>query len=794
MAEPQARRYLTRARAKAEDSTVENKLPYQWKGQTVAEKRKAYAIADIETNLSFSASTDSTAPRVTRATKRAAPSREIGSAAGAHVAPKRKTTKNSAVTKKSSIVAPSMQVKKVTFNDDKENLIPATPRRDEPPAEPERNADETDELMSSMGALSVKPLRVPATKLRLPTTNMNISSAFDPMPALSPSKARRPLPTPRGADDPDMEDELSSPIPKLAAKPIRPIGLSSPIRGLGQSAKKPLDLTASLTSPARRPPTSPFKLTTANTPFSKLNGDGPRSEITSPARRPPPSTLTAAGNQNRLKLSPTITLKIEVPDFSRAGIKSPAKRPKIPIVFRADESEDELGMDMEDYNLGRSPTRVPKKRVQIHRTPEDIDAQKYTIFEKDGPTTVELGRKEIARSSTPPSPVHDDILGGEMENDNLDAEGDIEMDDAVESELMEQISLSPTKYKSPTQGGSSYGFFGLQGGSEEEDEESPTYFTGNPFANINLQSERKILFPHPQIAIPKEREALVVKESDASIPIDPFLLTLDAPANLVGPVESLSGTIKVPVKLHSIDDDLSSEDEEDENEDGENTISSKSSSQNSTRSNAIRPAGVLAGAVVFVDVYTAEGADASAAFVETLRGLGAKVLKSWNWNPSSNGAPGEGERKVGITHVVFKDGSPRTLQKVKESKGVVLCVGVAWVTACEVEQSWVEESIYPVDLDHVPRGGHRRRKSMEPKALPMTPGDSSSDSANNLKTKTPKAMPRKIVFPQTEHPNRIADETNQVLMHNLLLARRKSMQFAPKIGSPLRRFTQISMD
>ncbi|KAH8152376.1 uncharacterized protein LAJ45_03216 [Morchella importuna] len=774
MAEPQARRYLTRARAKAEDSTVENRLPYQWK-----------------------ASTDSTAPRVTRATKRAAPSRAIESAASAHVAPKRKTTKNGAVAKKSSIVAPSKQVKKVTFNDDKENLIPATPRREEPPAEPERNADETDELMSSMGALSVKPLRVPATKLRLPTTNMNVSSAFDPMPALSPSKARRPLPTPRGADDPDMEDELSSPIPKLAAKPIRPIGLSSPTRGLGQSAKKPLDLTASLTSPARRPPTSPFKLTTANTPFSKLNGGGPRSEITSPARRPPPPTFTAAGNQtkNGIKLGPSVTLKMEIPDLSRPGIKSPAKRPKVPIVFKADESEDELGMDMEDYNLGRLPTRVPKKRVQIHRTPEDIAAQENTIFEKDEPTTVKHERKEMARSSTPPSPVHDDILGEKVENDDLDAEGDTEMDDADESELMEQIALSPTKYKSPTQGSNSYGFFSLRGDSEEEDEVSPAPFTGNPFANINLQpSERKTLFPNPQIATPKEREAPVIKESDASIPIDPFLLTLDAPANPVRPFESPLRTMKVPVKMHSIDDDLSSEDEEDGNEDGENAIASQLSSQSSTRSNVIRPAGVLAGAVVFVDVYTSEGADASAAFVETLRGLGAKVLKSWNWNPNSNGAPGEGERKVGITHVVFKDGSPRTLQKVKESKGVVLCVGVAWVTACEDEQSWVEESIYPVDLDHVPRGGHRHRKSMEPKALSMTPGGSSSDSANSLTSKTPKAMPRKIVFPQTELPNRIADETNPVLMHNLLLARRKSMQFAPKIGSPLRRFTQISMD
>ena len=91
---------------------------------------------------------------------------------------------------------------------------------------------------------------------------------------------------------------------------------------------------------------------------------------------------------------------------------------------------------------------------------------------------------------------------------------------------------------------------------------------------------------------------------------------------------------------------------------------------------------ILRGAVVHVDVHTTEGADASGIFVELLTSMGAKCIKQWTWNPRASIVAGEdpaASSKVGITHVVFKDGSKRTLQKVREAKGLVLCVGVGWV-------------------------------------------------------------------------------------------------------------------
>lgn len=131
--------------------------------------------------------------------------------------------------------------------------------------------------------------------------------------------------------------------------------------------------------------------------------------------------------------------------------------------------------------------------------------------------------------------------------------------------------------------------------------------------------------------------------------------------------------------------------------------------------------GVLSGAVVHVDAHTSEGADASGIFVELLTAMGARCVKEWKWNPRSNlaAAPNKSstETPIGITHVVYKDGGKRTLEKVRDAKGQVLCVGVGWVLDCERQGKWLDEADYAVDTGILPRGGSRRRKSMEPRML-----------------------------------------------------------------------------
>ncbi|KAI8624233.1 hypothetical protein F5Y19DRAFT_324668 [Xylariaceae sp. FL1651] len=279
--------------------------------------------------------------------------------------------------------------------------------------------------------------------------------------------------------------------------------------------------------------------------------------------------------------------------------------------------------------------------------------------------------------------------------------------------------------------------------------------------------------------------------------------------------------------------------------------------------------GLLRGAVVFVDVHTTEGADAGRIFVDLLTQMGARCVKSWPWNPNS---PTDGEptaSKIGITHVVFKDGGKRTLEKVKESNGIVQCVGVGWVLDCERENRWVAEKSYHIDPSLVPRGGHNRRKSMEPKAIanmngtlvtpmksntslprePQTvpnnymsrrdstlwvrtpsehdededaPGEQDWMSDAGMLTPVPKTPAPEMVAkfamditpgtPTTGSFDSLSPEREQLLMRTcppksvsfanlgkgllsqngdqsvmmrLMAARRKSLQFAPKIASPL---------
>lgn len=278
---------------------------------------------------------------------------------------------------------------------------------------------------------------------------------------------------------------------------------------------------------------------------------------------------------------------------------------------------------------------------------------------------------------------------------------------------------------------------------------------------------------------------------------------------------------------------------------------------------------LLRGAVVHVDVYTSEGADASGIFVELLTNMGARCVKTWHWNPDSSINEESSSNKIGITHVVYKDGGKRTLEKVRRTNGIVQCVGVSWVLDCERENEWLDERPYYIDTRLVPRGGARRRKSMEPKALanmngtlvnnaakdhhagsvsdaldgqsmPKTPMDrrqsamwmhtpSDHDGEDDdiewskfiltpvPKTPAPEAISRYAAeLPETpegssnfveDSPTKQAvmtrtcppkqsqrhviaggaqsKDADEHVMLRLMSARRKSLQFAPKVGSPL---------
>ncbi|OQO12764.1 hypothetical protein B0A48_02228 [Cryoendolithus antarcticus] len=140
------------------------------------------------------------------------------------------------------------------------------------------------------------------------------------------------------------------------------------------------------------------------------------------------------------------------------------------------------------------------------------------------------------------------------------------------------------------------------------------------------------------------------------------------------------------------------------------------------------PSAPLRGAMILVEIFTLDGASASAPFIALLHRLGARTTKNWS------------ER---VTHVVFKDGSPTTMQRVRlhnkdvesTAKGTkVHCVNSRWVSDCESEGGRCDETdeAYAVDVTEVPRGGSRRRKSMEPSALINIGGNVVKDRKSSL--------------------------------------------------------------
>lgn len=75
---------------------------------------------------------------------------------------------------------------------------------------------------------------------------------------------------------------------------------------------------------------------------------------------------------------------------------------------------------------------------------------------------------------------------------------------------------------------------------------------------------------------------------------------------------------------------------------------------------------LLLGCTFYVDVRTAEGSDAGSLFIPLLKDMGASVVSQWTSN------------SMNVTHVLFKDGNDRTLEKVVASNGMVKCVNVGW--------------------------------------------------------------------------------------------------------------------
>jgi hypothetical protein len=77
------------------------------------------------------------------------------------------------------------------------------------------------------------------------------------------------------------------------------------------------------------------------------------------------------------------------------------------------------------------------------------------------------------------------------------------------------------------------------------------------------------------------------------------------------------------------------------------------------------------------------------------------------------------------------------------------------MSSCERENKWLDEVPYAVDTAMVPRGGHRRRKSMEPRALANMNGTLvSSSSTTPSRSMSPRKSSYNIDTPVTSKSRR----------------------------------------
>ncbi|KAI9796774.1 MAG: hypothetical protein M1833_006014, partial [Piccolia ochrophora] len=129
----------------------------------------------------------------------------------------------------------------------------------------------------------------------------------------------------------------------------------------------------------------------------------------------------------------------------------------------------------------------------------------------------------------------------------------------------------------------------------------------------------------------------------------------------------------------------------------------------------------LAGAIVYVEVFTLDGDDFSAMYRDILHDCGARCVRQFVWDathgvgvPCTIEAEREGRQSasvevptaldgtttafVGVTHVVFKDGAQRTLEKVAASDGAINCVNANWATDCEKSATHLPEAEYAIPL------------------------------------------------------------------------------------------------
>lgn len=246
-------------------------------------------------------------------------------------------------------------------------------------------------------------------------------------------------------------------------------------------------------------------------------------------------------------------------------------------------------------------------------------------------------------------------------------------------------------------------------------------FAKSPPKTLGTRRESGIFLPSPDRAVTigpftqrlggklsplrKEYEKEITESSGVNLVNTPtgnfFLDTMDAREREIRTPKYVQGkTMIVPLK------GCEEEDEEDMDDNELETIISERTEEKQEK--AEEDAGVLSDIVVFLEVRTSDGADASTSFVEDLKKLGAKVVRRWRLNTFGNSS--KEINPMGVNLVVFKDGISQTLTKAKRAG--VPCVGVAWIKECVSQNAKVQFDEFLIERTGLFSVKKQRRNSL----------------------------------------------------------------------------------
>ncbi|TKA52106.1 hypothetical protein B0A53_04766 [Rhodotorula sp. CCFEE 5036] len=212
------------------------------------------------------------------------------------------------------------------------------------------------------------------------------------------------------------------------------------------------------------------------------------------------------------------------------------------------------------------------------------------------------------------------------------------------------------------------------------------------------------------------------------------------------------------------------------------TLLRSSSAGNVPAQRAARGKTCLQGVAAFVDVRTAEGDDSGMIFVDMLKDLGARVTS----RPSSL-----------TTHIVFKSGKPTTLDCYRQTSlaNRPHLVGIAWVVRCSELHTRVDESLFKIEeagtASAAPGGGKENMDAVTATAQAALGLSEKGTKGAQAAAKRRKSMePRALAALNNARANLSLSSSNDSAMKATIAAsieraRRKSLQYAPRIGSPL---------